>query len=328
MATSDGERVLARPRAAREVLRRRSAHGRHRRFFDVGELGGVRVEHPEVFETTHRLVLRLVREGLVDGLRIDHPDGLADPRGYLEQLRVEGASRVWVEKIIEPGEAVREWPVQGTTGYEFLNDVQALFVDPLGEPILTQLAGEERPWHEVAFEAKLEQATTTFQPEVERLLRLLDVPDLAHELSSLPVYRTYVEPWSGRVDAADRAAIGALSGELPPRAAARGAGPRRVRDAVPADSGPVMAKGRRGHGVLPLRPAAGPERGRRRSRALRALGRRSSILRTPRAPRTSRARSSPARRTTRSAAPTCARESARWPGWPSAGASTSCAGTS
>src|SRR4029078_5078051 len=111
--------------------------GLHRRVFDVDELAGVRVEDPEVLTATHTVVLGLVEEELVDGLRIDHPDGLADPRGYLERLGDRGGDRVWVEKIIEPGERLRDWPVEGTTGYDFLNDVQALFVDPAGEAALT-----------------------------------------------------------------------------------------------------------------------------------------------------------------------------------------------
>src|SRR4051794_28323244 len=98
-----------------------------RRFFDIDDLLGIRVEDPEVFAATHELVLRLVAEGVVDGLRIDHPDGLADPLAYLRRLRETGAEHVWVEKIIDPGEHLRsEWPVSGTTGYEFLNDAIAV----------------------------------------------------------------------------------------------------------------------------------------------------------------------------------------------------------
>src|SRR5882672_3325054 len=100
--------------------------GWYRRFFDVDELAGVRVEEPEVFDVTHRKILELVGEGLVEGLRIDHPDGLANPRAYLERLRERGAAHVWVEKILEPGEHLRAWPAEGTTGYEFANDVTAL----------------------------------------------------------------------------------------------------------------------------------------------------------------------------------------------------------
>ena len=190
--------------------------GRHRRFFDIDHLAGVRQEDPEVFAQTHALALQLVRAGLVDGLRIDHPDGLADPAGYLRRLRDEGVEHAWVEKILDPGEKLRDWPVAGTVGYEFLNDVAALFVDPAGEDALdalwSEVAADARPFGDWAFEAKLEQASGVFAPDVERLARELDRPiagdALAGAVSSLPVYRTYVEPWSGVVDEADRTAIG------------------------------------------------------------------------------------------------------------------------
>src|SRR5690349_18792437 len=78
--------------------------GRHRRFFDIDHLAGVRQEDPEVFAETHRLALELAGSGVVDGLRIDHPDGLADPATYLARLREGGAAHVWVEKILDPGE--------------------------------------------------------------------------------------------------------------------------------------------------------------------------------------------------------------------------------
>ena len=184
--------------------------GRHRRFFDVDGLAGVRQEDPEVFETTHRKVLELVQEGLVQGLRIDHVDGLADPAGYLERLRERGARHVWIEKILEPGEELRDWPVEGTTGYEFANDVTALFVDCAGEGPLTELyaelTGERRSFAELAAEAKLEQARTTFRPEVEWLSRLsgISADTLETALASLPVYRTYVD---GGVDPEDEAVI-------------------------------------------------------------------------------------------------------------------------
>ena len=98
------------------------------RFFTIDELVGVRVEDPEVFEHTHSKILQLVREGLVDGLRIDHIDGLADPAAYLDRLRRCGVDLIWVEKILEGEEDLRDWPVKGTTGYEFANDVTALFM--------------------------------------------------------------------------------------------------------------------------------------------------------------------------------------------------------
>ena len=83
-----------------------------------------------VFETTHRLVLELVAEGLVTGCASTTRTGSPTRRGYLERLRAEGVEQVWVEKILEPGEQLRDWPVEGTTGYDFLNDAEALFVDP------------------------------------------------------------------------------------------------------------------------------------------------------------------------------------------------------
>src|SRR5688572_18649369 len=175
MATDDANPYWADPERRARFFDVDPESGRHRRFFDIDHLAGVRQEDPEVFAATHALVLGLVREGLVDGLRIDHPDGLADPAGYLEALRDGGVAHVWVEKILDPGEPLRDWPVEGTVGYEFLVDVAALFVDPAGETPLTdlwmELAGDDRPFGEVAFEAKLEQVRGPFAPEVERLRR-------------------------------------------------------------------------------------------------------------------------------------------------------------
>jgi (1->4)-alpha-D-glucan 1-alpha-D-glucosylmutase len=203
MAAADENRYWADPELRPKFYDIDRETGRWRRFFDIDHLAAVRQEDPEVFAETHRLALRLVRDGLVDGLRIDHPDGLADPAGYLRRLREEGVERVWVEKILHPGEPLRDWPVEGTVGYEFLNDAAALFVDPAGEGTLTRLAGEWRPFADVASQAKLEQSTKTFAPEVERLRRLHDASDLERSLSSLPVYRTYIPP----VEEADRDAL-------------------------------------------------------------------------------------------------------------------------
>jgi (1->4)-alpha-D-glucan 1-alpha-D-glucosylmutase len=251
MAVDEANRYWSDP-----VLRRRffdldERTGRHRRFFDIDHLAGVRQEDPEVFAATHELALRLVREGAVDGLRIDHPDGLADPAGYLERLREGGAEHVWVEKILDPGERLRDWPVAGTVGYEFLNDVAALYVDPAGEATLTDLwedvSGDHRRFGEHAFEAKLEQARTSFAPEVERLRREAPRPigGLERALASLPVYRTYVEPWSGRVEDADREAVAeahlpeSLSQVLRLEASGWDAFVTRFQQTTP----PVMAKG-------------------------------------------------------------------------------------
>ena len=195
----------------------------YRRFFDIGDLAGVRQEDPEVFEETHELVLSLVRDGVIDGVRIDHPDGLADPAGYLERLRSNGVERAWVEKILDPGEKLRDWPVSGTVGYEFLNDACALFVDPAGSGPLTalwqQVSGDTRSFDEIAHEAKLEQVRGPFAQDVDRLLREdfgaeathMSAPspksEVEQALASMPVYRTYIDPVAGRVTDEDRAAI-------------------------------------------------------------------------------------------------------------------------
>ena len=114
----------------------------YRRFFDINDLAGLRMENESVFEITHRLVLNLLRQGKVDGLRIDHPDGLYDPAQYFQRLRRElrceaevaldcGPSYVVIEKILTGEEKIpKDWPVDGTTGYDFLNLVNGLFVDP------------------------------------------------------------------------------------------------------------------------------------------------------------------------------------------------------
>jgi (1->4)-alpha-D-glucan 1-alpha-D-glucosylmutase len=212
MAADDANRYWADPELRAKFFDIDPVTGRHRRFFDIDDLAGVRQEDPDVFEATHELLLAQVNHGLVDGLRVDHPDGLADPAGYLEQLRAGGADRVWVEKILEPSERLRDWPVSGTVGYEFLNDVCGLFVDPAGEPALTrlweQVSGDRRPFGEVALEAKLEQARGVFSPEVERLARAgggrFGFDELARAVASLPVYRTYIDPVRGVVDEQDR----------------------------------------------------------------------------------------------------------------------------
>ena len=220
-----------------------------------------------MFAETHRLALALVADGTVDGLRIDHPDGLADPAGYLAALRAGGAEHVWVEKILDPGEHLREWPVEGTVGYEFLVDVAALFVDPAGEAALTELwtelSGDPRPFEAWAAEAKREQAATTFAPDVAWLRRAWPEADGVEEaVAALPVYRTYIR---------------GLPAPRGPARAARGGARRvaglraaRVRRALPADDAAGDGQGRGGHRLLPLRAAARAQRRRRRPRPVRA----------------------------------------------------------
>ena len=219
----------------------------YRRFFTVDDLGGVRVEDEGVFEETHRKVFELVEEGLVQGLRVDHPDGLVDPAGYLRRLRDRGARHVWVEKILEPGEELRDWPVEGTTGYEFANDVTALFVDPAGEEpmseIYAELTGEWRSFREVADHAKFEQAATDFQREFAYLRRLYDHPELERAASSLHVYRTYVEPWSGKVEQADRDALVRVEESLRRVLLLEERGHDEFVARFQQTTGPVMAKG-------------------------------------------------------------------------------------
>ena len=120
-----------------------------RRFFDINELGGLRVERPAVFEATHGKIFQLIEEGLIDGLRIDHVDGLADPRGYCRKLRrrldflAPGRHLpIYVEKILGAGETLHaDWAVDGSTGYEFMNQLSLLQHDPAGEHVLGDL------WH-------------------------------------------------------------------------------------------------------------------------------------------------------------------------------------
>jgi (1->4)-alpha-D-glucan 1-alpha-D-glucosylmutase len=256
MAADDANRYWADPELRARFFDIDPVSGRHRRFFDVDDLAGVRQEDEQVFEQTHALVLSLVAEGLVDGLRIDHPDGLADPAGYLARLRDRGAAMVWVEKILDPGERLREWPVSGTVGYEFLNDACSLFVDPDAESALTtlwqEISRDDRGFAQLALEAKLEQTRGTFAPEVERLARELDGEDppggidgLCRAVASFPVYRSYVDPGRGLVDEQDAAAV--AGAQMPGRLAemlllqrpAPAAFVTRFQQTTPA----VMAKG-------------------------------------------------------------------------------------
>ena len=124
--------------------RRADSDLNYRRFFAINTLAGLRVEDPAIFDATHELVLQLVRDGAVDGLRIDHPDGLADPKGYLDRLAEASGGR-WtvVEKILEPGEELPEsWRTAGTTGYDALAEVDEVLIDPAGEAALTALDTE------------------------------------------------------------------------------------------------------------------------------------------------------------------------------------------
>lgn len=189
----------------------------YRRFFDIDTLAGVRVEDPEVFAATHERVLRLMADGEISGLRIDHPDGLADPRGYLNRLADAGASSwVVVEKILDPDETLPlGWNCAGTTGYDAAHTVGGLFVDPAGEQPLTDLchslSGTSCGFPEVVATSKRVVARDVLGAEVTRLTELLTAlcaADIAlrdhtrrwlrdaivEMLVAFPVYRTYVRP--------------------------------------------------------------------------------------------------------------------------------------
>ncbi|MEV5612677.1 malto-oligosyltrehalose synthase [Streptomyces sp. NPDC052225] len=153
----------------------------YRRFFTISDLIAVRMEDPEVFEATHATVLRLIREGVVDGLRVDHPDGLADPGGYVQRL-AEATGGRWtvVEKILEEDERLpAAWPVAGTTGYDALRHVDGLFTDPAGAGHLLGLfrrftgaaADHGGDWAATVRRAAHRVVTYELAAEVDRLTR-------------------------------------------------------------------------------------------------------------------------------------------------------------
>ena len=190
-----------------------------------------------------------MREGLVDGVRVDHPDGLADPAQYFERLRAAGVEHVWAEKIVESGEELRDWPIEGTTGYEFLNDVMGLHVDPGAEAAFTTLyeevTGDTRRFEDIAALAKLEVAVNIFEPELRRLHQELEVENLPLALASFHVYRTYIRPYDGVIDDADRDEIGraGVSEELRRILFLQDEGNEDFVVRFQQATGPVMAKG-------------------------------------------------------------------------------------
>lgn len=197
----------------------------YRRFFDITSLAAIRVERADVFNAVHALPLRLIGQGVLDGLRLDHVDGLADPRGYLRRLRaqVDKAGRrrglppgkvvLLVEKILAPGEHLpRDWPVQGTTGYDFMDQVSGVLHDPNGQPALTRLwvahSGRSGDFAQEEFQARGELLEGSLQAEFNRALHAamatarLDLASrefspqmlaaaLAAVMRRFPVYRTY-----------------------------------------------------------------------------------------------------------------------------------------
>ncbi len=196
-------------RAARDALT-------HRRFFEITDLVGVRVEEPGVFDDVHRLLLEMVEAGRVDGIRVDHVDGLADPSGYLERLaeQAPAGTPIWVEKITGPGEALPpRWPVEGTTGYDFSHLVNAAVTDPGGEAAITNayhaFIGEAPNIRRILAEAKRGVLTWNLAAELNRLtgwaLKAAAEDPAARDWGpdtlrralvavclAMPVYRTYL----------------------------------------------------------------------------------------------------------------------------------------
>ncbi|MDP9068923.1 MAG: malto-oligosyltrehalose synthase [Actinomycetota bacterium] len=229
--SDDLGQLNSRPELLHEVLERQHyrlafwrAAGQelnYRRFFSINDLAALRMDNPDVFDRVHELVLEMVRDGRLDGLRIDHIDGLRDPEGHLTQLRSWAPDAyIIVEKILEPEEELRTtWPVQGTTGYDFLNRVGGLFVDPRGEAPLTRIyeefVGESYDPHQLRHDKKLMLMETELAADVERLTELfatlcessrdfrdftrLELRDALKEtIACFPVYRTYVSPVGDR----------------------------------------------------------------------------------------------------------------------------------
>ena len=237
-------RALVEAQAYRLAFWRRAARLiNYRRFFDINELVALRMERDEVFGGVHDRILEWVEAGEVHGLRVDHIDGLLDPLGYLQRLRREANARagaageafpILVEKILTPGERLREeWPVQGTTGYEFLNDLESVFIDASGVAAITSFYHSLRPgtrrdplddFEEVAMRGKVRILTGSLAPDVRGLagmllpiaerdprMRATGVARLTKALTEwiacFPVYRTYIDGRKPVPDGADRDVI-------------------------------------------------------------------------------------------------------------------------
>jgi len=217
-------------RAAREMLT-------HRRFFEITDLVGLKVEQPQVFNDVHARVIGLAKHGCLDGLRLDHIDGLADPRGYLIRLQAalggEEPFHLMVEKVLGPDEALREdWPVAGTTGYEFIRALAGLLVDSRGETGMTEayhrFIGGSINYEALVSDIKRHTLTHKLAGELRALThmahglaaRRLATRDLGPNAlreaivelaSALPVYRTYVA--APGPDVTDRSIIEAAAQE-------------------------------------------------------------------------------------------------------------------
>ena len=230
------DRLLQRQHYRVAHWRLAATEGNYRRFFDISDLAGLRIEDGETFAAVHRLVLRLIRDGRLHGIRIDHVDGLADPAGYCRSLqravqeargKVEPAFYVVVEKILGDGEALPALEgVAGTTGYEWLNAIARVLVEERGlcalERYRQRIPGNAADFAEMLRDARRSVLENLFAAELDRLVRLLVriaaghrrsrdfsrtalAAALRHYLLHFPVYRTYVSREGA--SAADRAVI-------------------------------------------------------------------------------------------------------------------------
>jgi (1->4)-alpha-D-glucan 1-alpha-D-glucosylmutase len=208
----------------------------YRRFFDVNTLIGLRSEQEHVFLATHCRILEWLQSGVLDGVRVDHPDGLRDPKQYFERLRSR-APTAWIiaEKILEPEERLREsWPIQGTSGYDFMNVCNNLLMRPEGLKELTRIyhrvTAQPTDFQSVAREKKLNVQHEALGSDVNRLADLFvaicetnrdrrdytraEIRRAIREVAAcFSVYRTYVVPERDEVDEADIGYIDAAVGQ-------------------------------------------------------------------------------------------------------------------
>jgi (1->4)-alpha-D-glucan 1-alpha-D-glucosylmutase len=199
----------------------------YRRFFDVNTLVGLRVERPHVFNATHRRIFDWLDKGVIDGVRVDHPDGLRDPLQYFTRLR-QRSGDAWIigEKILEPGEFLRQsWPIEGTSGYDFLNVCNGLLVHPEGLQELTRIyqsfTHEPTDFDALAHDKKIGVASEALGSDVNRLASLFleicennrdrrdytraEIRRAIREVAAcFHVYRTYVIPDRDEIEDEDR----------------------------------------------------------------------------------------------------------------------------
>lgn len=202
----------------------------YRRFFDINTLVGVRVERPRVFIATHARILEWLHTGVLDGVRVDHPDGLRDPLQYFEHLR-KAAPDAWIvaEKILQPGEDLRgNWPIDGTTGYDFLNACNAVLVDEEGieeiGKIYREFTGRLEDFEALAYQKKLDVEHEALGSDVNRLAQIFleicennrdrrdytraEIRRAIREVAAgFAIYRAYVVPERDEITEEDEAAI-------------------------------------------------------------------------------------------------------------------------